>query len=107
MAISRKIIDRLNISTKDITKFCNKYYIKKLALFGSALRGELREDSDIDILVEFHKEHIPSLFELVDMEEELSVLFDGRKIDLRTPNDLSRYFRNEVIKNAEVLHIEG
>ena len=54
-----KIIDRLNISTKDIAEFCNKYYIKKLALFGSALRGELKEDSDIDILVKFHTEPYP------------------------------------------------
>ncbi|MFW5648896.1 MAG: nucleotidyltransferase family protein [Candidatus Alkaliphilus sp. MAG34] len=100
------IINVFNISTKDITAFCNKHYIRKLAVFGSALRRELKEDSDIDILVEFHQEHIPSLFELVDMEEELSVLFDGRKIDLRTPNDLSRYFRNKVINNADVLYVK-
>ena len=100
------IIDMFSIPAKGITEFCNKHYIRKLAVFGSALRRESKEDSDIDILVEFHQEHIPGLFELVDMEEKLSVLFDGRKIDLRTPNDLSRYFRNEVINNADVLHVK-
>ncbi|MDO9535878.1 MAG: nucleotidyltransferase domain-containing protein [Bacillota bacterium] len=80
--------------------------IRKLSLFGSALHGELRLESDIDLLVEFDEEHIPSIFGLVQMEEELSPLLGGRKVDMRTPKDLSRYFRNEVIESAEVLHVE-
>lgn len=99
------IVAKYNIPKKSIAAFCKKYHIKKLAVFGFALRGELREDSDIDILVEFRREHIPGLLELADMEEELSVLFNGRKIDLRTPNDLSRYFRDEVVKNVEILYM--
>ncbi len=91
----------------DIEDFCRKYHIKKLSLFGSSLKGELRSDSDVDLLVEFDSGNIPSFFELSNMEEELSVYFDGRKVDMRTPNDLSRYFREEVIKTAEVLHNES
>jgi hypothetical protein len=54
------------------------------------------------LLVEFAPEHIPGFFELFDMEEELSLLLGGRKVDLRTPQDLSRYFRDEVLARAEV-----
>ena len=61
------------------------------------------DDSDVDVLVEFDKNHIPSYFELLDMEEELKKLFNGYKVDLRTPGDLSRYFRKDVLKSAEVL----
>jgi hypothetical protein len=98
---------RLNASKSDILSFCRKYHIKKLAIFGSALRDELGPESDIDILVEFDERYVPSFFELNDMEEELSSLFGGRKVDLRTPKDLSRYFRHEVMETAEVLHVES
>ena len=98
---------QIDVNRFKIEQFCRKYHIQKLSIFGSALRGELRPESDIDILVEFDSDHVPSLFQLVVMEEELSPLFGGRKVDLRTPNDLSRYFRNEVVQNAEVLHHEG
>ncbi|MEW6624161.1 MAG: nucleotidyltransferase family protein [Bacillota bacterium] len=97
----------IHASQADIEHFCRKYHIKKLALFGSALRGEFGPDSDIDILVEFKDEHIPGLIKLAGIEEELSRYFGGRKVDLRTPKDLSRYFRQEIIETAEVLHIES
>ncbi len=97
----------LKCNKPDIENFCRKYHIKKLSLFGSVLRGESGPESDVDILVEFYPNNIPSFFELANMEEELSVYFDGRKVDLRTPNDLSRYFRDEVKETAEVLHIES
>jgi len=97
----------MNIPKQNIALFCNKHKIKKLSIYGSALRGELKPESDIDILVEFDKEYVPGFFKLVDMEEELSQIFGGRKVDLRTPNDLSRYFRHEVLAKAEVLHVES
>ena len=84
--------------------YCKKKHIKKLAFFGSFLRDDFNSESDIDILVEFEKEYIPGLFDLVRMEEELSTFFKGKNVDLRTPNDLSRYFRKKVINNAEVLY---
>lgn len=97
----------LDVDKDEIEQFCGKHHIQKLSIFGSALRGELRPESDIDVLVEFDSEHTPGLFQLVNIEEELSSLFGGRKIDLRTAKDLSRYFRNEVVRDAEVLHSEA
>jgi predicted nucleotidyltransferase len=89
------------ISQREMINFCRRNHIRKLALFGSILRDELKPDSDIDLLVEFEKEHIPGLITLAGMEIELSNKF-GRKVDLRTPGDLSRYFRDEVVRSAEV-----
>jgi len=70
-------------------------------IFGSALHDELRPDSDIDILVEFEKDHIPGLFDMAGMEIELKEQL-GRVVDLRTPAELSRYFREDVLNNAKV-----
>jgi len=90
------------ISDNKIADFCHRNHILKLSLFGSVLRDDFKPDSDIDILVEFELGHTPSFFRLFDMEEELSSMFNGRKVDLRTPEDLSQYFRDDVIANAEV-----
>jgi uncharacterized protein len=86
---------------EQLAEFAKQHHIRKLALFGSILRDDFRLDSDIDILVEFEPEHVPGFFDLMKMEEELSSLF-GRTVDLRTPQDLSRYFRDEVLEKAEV-----
>ncbi len=101
------IVDKINASSADIASFCRKHHIRKLSLFGSALHGNLHAERDIDILVEFEEEHVPGFFELVEMEDEFSSLLNGRKVDMRTPNDLSRYFRHEVLETAEVLHAEA
>jgi uncharacterized protein len=91
-----------------IADFCKRNRIRKLSLFGSALKGELRKDSDIDLLVEFHPDETArSLLDLTRMERDLSKLLGGRKVDLRTPNELSRYFRNEVLSTASVQYAEG
>ena len=87
--------------------FCLKYHIRRLALFGSVLREDFRSDSDIDVLVEFEPEHVPGLFGIARMERELSEIFDGRKVDLRTPEDLSRYFRRKVLDQAEIQYAQG
>jgi predicted nucleotidyltransferase len=84
-----------------LIEFCRRNYIRKLSLFGSAVSGQLEPDSDIDLLVEFEEGHTPGLFSIVRMEMELAAVL-GRKVDLRTPEDLSQYFRDEVIKNAEL-----
>jgi hypothetical protein len=89
-----------------IAEFCQRNHIHKLSLFGSILREDFRTDSDIDVLVEFEPGHVPGFFRLFDMEEELSSILYGRKVDLRTPQDLSRYFRDEVIANAEVQYAQ-
>ena len=89
-----------------IAEFCKRNRIRRLSLFGSALRSDFRSDSDIDLLVEFQPGPAPSLFDLARMERELSALLGGRKVDLRTPQELSRYFREEVLSSANVQYAE-
>jgi len=85
-----------------VASFCKRHHIRKLAIFGSALRPDFRPDSDLDVLVEFEPGHTPGYFKLFDMEEELSTMAGGRKVDLRTPKDLSRHFRSQVLASAAV-----
>jgi predicted nucleotidyltransferase len=91
----------MNFSRSKISAFCRKNHIRKMSLFGSALTGKLRPDSDLDFLVEFDSGHIPGLIRLAGMEIELGRIL-GRKVDLRTSQDLSRYFREDVLRVAEV-----
>ena len=93
----------LDIHRERLSDFCRKHHIRRLALFGSVLRADFRTDSDLDVLVEFEPGHVPGLIRLAGIERELSeTCFDGRKVDMRTPRDLSRYFRDEVVAEAEV-----
>ncbi len=94
-------IERVNITREQIADFCKKNQIRKFAFYGSVLRDDFRPDSDIDILVEFEPEQPIGLMEVVGMEIELSEMI-GRKVDLRTPEDLSKYFRYKVVEEAEV-----
>jgi predicted nucleotidyltransferase len=89
------------MSRNNLVEFCAKNHIRKLSIFGSALRGELEPDSDIDLLVEFEEGHTPGLFSIIRMEMDLAEML-GRKVDLRTPDDLSQYFRDEVLKSAKL-----
>ncbi|MGI0483187.1 nucleotidyltransferase family protein [Geminocystis sp. CENA526] len=89
------------IPKKSIEHFCEKHHIQKLSLFGSVLTSDFNEKSDIDILIEFSPEHIPGLITLAKMELELSSIFK-RTVDLRTPEDLSKYFRQQVLDLAQV-----
>lgn len=84
-----------------IQEFCRRHEIRRLSLFGSVLRADFRPDGDIDILVEFAPGHRIGFFGLAAIERELTALA-GRKVDLRTPNDLSRYFRDDVLRTALV-----
>jgi predicted nucleotidyltransferase len=85
-----------------IAEFCRRHHIRKLALFGSILRPDFRPDSDIDVLVEFEPAFVPGLA-FFTMQEELSALL-GRKVDLNTREGLSRYFRDQVLQEAETLY---
>ena len=98
---------KVDLPRDKIADFCKRNHIRKLSLFGSALRGELRKDSDIDMLVEFRPGSAPGLFDLARMERELSTLVGGRKVDLRTPQELSRYFRDEVLSSGIVEYAES
>lgn len=97
----------LAIPQEQLAAFCREKGIKKLAVFGSALGDSFGPDSDIDVLVEFQSDRIPTLFDMAGMEQELSDLCGGRQVDLRTPEDLSRYFRAAVIQQAEVQYADG
>jgi predicted nucleotidyltransferase len=92
----------LTINEAALARFCEAHHIRRLSLFGSQLKGAARPDSDIDLLVEFDPEHIPGLIGVAGMELELAEMLGGRKVDLRTTGDLSRYFRDEVVRTAEV-----
>lgn len=96
------IAQRFRVPPEKLAEFCRKHHIKKLALFGSVLREDFRPDSDVDVLVEFEPGHVPGLFGLADTEAQLSALAGGRKVDVRTPAELSRYFRDRVVREAKV-----
>ncbi|MHB1456700.1 MAG: nucleotidyltransferase family protein [Armatimonadota bacterium] len=97
---------QIELPKEQIAAFCKERHIKRLAIFGSALRADFRPDSDIDLLVEFEPEQAPGLFGIARMERDLSALLGGRKVDLRTPEDLSKYFRQKVIDEAEVQYVQ-
>src|SRR6478609_3572413 len=86
-----------------LVALCRRHHIRRLAPFGSTLKGTARPDSDIDLLVEFEPGGEPGLLGLAQIEAKLGALLDGnRRIDLRTPNDLSRFFRHDVVNSAAV-----
>lgn len=93
---------KLNIDPATLARFCDQHAIRRLALYGSVLTGRNRPDSDVDFLVEFVPGETPGLMALAAMESELSTLLEGRPVELRTAMDLSRHFRDEVIRTAEV-----
>ena len=99
-------ITNISVPTEKIAHFCQHYHILKLSFFGSVLRDDFYPESDIDILVEFNPKHIPGLISLSAMEQELSHIFQ-RKVDLRTPEDLSHYFRQEVLDSAVVQYVDS
>ena len=96
------VIRNMDISSETIAAFCVRHHIRRLALFGSVLREDFRPDSDLDVLVEFEEGHTPGLA-FFGMQEELSELL-GRQVDLNTPGFLSRYFRDEVMREAVVAY---
>ena len=92
---------KINLPEGKIADFCRRNRIARLSLFGSVLREDFNENSDIDVLVEFEPTQVPGFLGLAGMEMELSELLGGRKVDMRTPDELSRYFRGEVMASAE------
>lgn len=97
----------ITLDREKIAAFCRQHHVRRLALFGSALREDFGPESDIDVLVEFEPRHTPGLLGIARLERELSAILRGCKVDLRTPEDLSRYFREEVLKEAQVQYAEG
>ncbi len=99
--------DRMTISIDlpqaDIKALCQRYPIRRLALFGSVLRDDFGPDSDIDVLVEFEPDARVGYFTLVTIQDELAELL-GREVDLLTPGALSERFRQDVLGVAEVVY---
>lgn len=96
----------MNLGENALAQFCQRHHIRRLSLFGSQMKGTARIDSDVDLLVEFEPEHIPGLLGIAGMEIELSEILGGRKVDLRTAADLSHFFRDQIVRMAEV-HYAG
>lgn len=90
-----------------LARLCDQHQIRRLSLFGSQLKGTAGPDSDIDLLVEFFPEARPTLLDMAQIEIELSEALGGRKVDLRTPGDLSHFFSHEVVRTAEVQYVAG
>jgi len=101
--VSRRHID---LTDDQIASFCRQHHIRKLSLFGSVLRDDFTPESDVDVLVEFHPGHVPGFFGISDMQDELSRMVGGYRVDLRTPQEISRYFREEVLASAEVRYAD-
>lgn len=92
----------IEIPEQVVADFCRRHHVRRLCLFGSILRDDFRADSDVDVLVQFEPGATPG-FGFFGMQEELSALL-GRKVDLHTPGFLSKYFRDQVLREAEVLY---
>lgn len=93
---------RLPADPDALARVCRQHHIRRLSLFGSMLTGTDRPDSDVDLLVEFEPGKKPGLLGLAAIEAELSAVLGGRRVDLRTAEDLSPHFRASVVRMAEV-----
>ncbi|HTA70736.1 MAG TPA: nucleotidyltransferase family protein [Bryobacteraceae bacterium] len=99
-------VAQIEIPKSEIDEFCRHNGIRRLSLFGSVLTGRFSVSSDIDLLVEFQPGVRVGFFRLAEIEDQLSRLFGERKVDLRTPMDLSRHFRDQVLRDALVVYAE-
>jgi predicted nucleotidyltransferase len=97
---------RIPIDREKIAAFCRRNHIRRLAVFGSVLRDDFGPDSDVDVLVEFETGHVPGLA-FIRLEQELSGLMGGRRVDLVTPKFLNERIRDRVLSAAEVQYAEG
>ena len=96
----------LSVPKQRLASFCREHGIRWLAIYGSALRDDFGPESDVDVLVEFEPDRVPGFLGLAGMQLELQELFSGRTIDLRTPEDLSPYFRQDVLEAAEIQYVQ-
>ena len=93
----------LPIDREAVSAFCQRHHIARLALFGSVIRDDFGPESDIDVLVEFQPGTRVG-FAFIRMQDELSAVL-GRTVDLHTPRSLSKYFRDQVLRDAEALYV--
>jgi uncharacterized protein len=98
------MLDALFPDLDVLAAVCRRRRIRRLSLFGSTLKGAARTNSDVDLLAEFEPQAKPGLIGMAEIEIELSSLLNGRKVDLRTEEDLSHHFRDEVVRTAKGQH---
>ena len=98
---------QIDVPGEELAEFCAANHIRRLSFFGSVLRDDFGPDSDIDVLVEFEPGHVPGLFRLTGMELALSSVLGGRKVEMHTVNGLSPYFRQEVLREAQVQYVQA
>lgn len=96
-------VPHVRLPASRVAEFCRRHHVQRLSLFGSVLRDDFRPDSDVDLLIEFESGQVVGL-RIGQMEQELAEMLDGRTVDLRTPNELSPYFRDEVLREARVVY---
>ena len=97
----------VEIPRQKIVEYCQRHHLRKLAFFGSVLRPDFRSDSDVDVLVEFEPGHVPGFLRLFQLEQELSRLLGGRRVDLVTPKCLNARIRDQIVAGAEVQYAKG
>lgn len=100
------VAPNLPISREELASFCRRHHIRRLSIFGSVLRDDFRTDSDVDVLVEFEPGHTPG-FRFITIENELSELLGGRKVDMVNPKYLNRRVRDRILSSARVQYGEG
>lgn len=100
------LANNLAVTREQIDEFCRRHHIHRLSIFGSALRDDFGPESDVDLLVEFQPGHSPG-WDIIDVEEDLSRMLGGRKVDLVNPRYLNRRLRDRVLESAELLYGEG
>ena len=98
--------NKVHIPREKLMAFCRRHHIRKLSLFGSALRDDFTPDSDVDVLVEFEPGHVVG-FRIIDMEDELSRMFGGRKVDIVSEKYLNHRLHDRILDSAEVQYAEG
>ena len=101
------MLGNLKVPKDKLAEFCQRHSIRKLAFFGSVLRDDFGPGSDVDVLVEFDPGAGVGFFKLYDLEQELSRILEGRKVDINTPKSLSKYFRDKVLAEAEVQYVQA
>lgn len=104
MSVTRSLA--MEVPHEEIAAFCRKWGIRKLSFFGSVVRDDFGPDSDVDVLVEFHRDSTPGVRFFHTIPEELSRILGGRRVDLMTPDSLSRWIRPEVLAEAVDEYVE-
>ena len=99
------MVRNVDVDSDRIADFCRRHHIRKLSLFGSILRDDFRPTSDVDVLLLFDPAH-PVGFRIFDMEEELSALFGGRRVDIVNEKYLNHRLRSRILREAQVQYDE-